>query len=63
MELPAQYVNLVIGLSIFIGIVECFAGYRIFKFVLGLVGFLMGASVAGSGLFIDLTSIRKHGLN
>src|SRR5262245_26403155 len=41
-ELPAAIV-LVIG-----GALSCFAGYRLFKVVLGLYGFLLGAMLASS---------------
>lgn len=35
-------------LSIFIGILSCFWGYRIFKIILGIIGFILGAYLAGS---------------
>jgi len=41
-ELPAAIV-LVLG-----GALACFAGYRLFRIVLGIYGFLIGASVASS---------------
>ncbi len=31
-----------------IGLIECFFGYRIFRFLLGVIGFIIGAFIAGS---------------
>jgi hypothetical protein len=41
-ELPAALL-LVVG-----GVVSCFAGYRLFKIVLGIYGFILGAMLASS---------------
>lgn len=38
-------------LSILIGIVSCFWGYRVFKVILGIIGFILGAYLAGSLAF------------
>jgi len=46
MYLPQNMLNVIIGLSILVGAVQCFFGYRIFKFILGLTGFLFGGSLA-----------------
>lgn len=42
MELQQDVLNVGIGLAMVVGALECFFGYRIFKFVLGLTGFLLG---------------------
>ena len=47
MNLPAEYLNLINGLSVIIGLIYCFLGYRIFKFILGLTGFLIGGALVG----------------
>ncbi|MEQ9618851.1 MAG: DUF4203 domain-containing protein [Deltaproteobacteria bacterium] len=31
-----------------VGLIECFFGYRIFRFLLGVIGFITGAVIAGS---------------
>ena len=31
-----------------VGAIQCFFGYRIFKFILGLIGFLVGGAIAGA---------------
>ena len=48
-----ELVYLMIFISIGIGFVICFAGYKMFKFVLGFVGFVVGASFVGvvGGIF------------
>jgi hypothetical protein len=46
MYLPQYMINIIIGLSIPVGAVQCFFGYRIFRFILGLTGFLFGGSLA-----------------
>src|SRR3954451_20284934 len=43
-ELPAA-VLLLLG-----GAVSCFAGYRLFKVVLGIYGFILGAGLASSAM-------------
>ncbi len=48
MELPPDMYNVIIGLSILVGAVQCFFGYRIFKIILGLTGFLLGAALGGA---------------
>ena len=47
MNLPQEVLNVIIGLSIFVGALQCFFGYRFFKFILGLTGFLLGGALAG----------------
>lgn len=48
MNLPQDLSNVIVGLSILIGAIQCFFGYRIFKFILGLTGFLVGGILAGT---------------
>ena len=48
MELPQDTLNVIIGLSILFGAVQCFFGYRIFKIILGLMGFLIGGVLAAA---------------
>ena len=46
MNLPHNVLNVIIGLGILVGAVQCFFGYRIFKIILGITGFLIGGSLA-----------------
>ncbi len=48
MDLPQDLLNVIIGIGILVGALQCFFGYRIFKFILGLTGFLLGGVLAGS---------------
>ena len=48
MDLPQDVLNVIIGLSILVGAVQCFLGYRIFKVILGLTGFLIGGALASA---------------
>jgi hypothetical protein len=48
MNLGHEQLNLVLGLGIIIGTIQCFFGYRLFKIVLGLTGFLFGAVLAAN---------------
>jgi hypothetical protein len=48
MNLPPNVINIIVGLGIVIGAIQCFFGYRIFKVVLCLVGFILGGSIAAS---------------
>jgi hypothetical protein len=48
MYLPQDVINVIIGLGIIIGAIQCFFGYRIFKVILGLVGFLLGGALAAT---------------
>lgn len=47
MDLPHEALNVIIGLSIVVGAVQCFLGYRIFKIILGISGFIIGGALAG----------------
>jgi len=49
-ELPAA-VLLVLG-----GALSCFAGYRLFKIVLGIYGFVLGAMIASSAMRVTNTT-------
>lgn len=42
-------INTMIFLGIVFGVIECFFGYRIFKIILGILGFAAGASLAMLG--------------
>ena len=46
--LPAAYQLPAAGILILGGVVACFFGYRLFKFVLGIFGFIIGALAASS---------------
>jgi hypothetical protein len=46
MQISPDAFNPIIGLGIFIGAIQCFFGYRIFKFILGLIGFILGGALA-----------------
>jgi hypothetical protein len=48
MDPSREVVNIVIGLTILVGAIQCFFGYRFFKFILGLIGFLAGGFWAGA---------------
>jgi hypothetical protein len=43
--------EVIIGLTMILGVVQCFFGYRIFKFVLGFTGFILGGLLAGAFAF------------
>lgn len=40
--------NLIIGFSIITGVIQCFFGYRLFKIILALTGFLVGGALGAS---------------
>ena len=46
--LPPAFVGIIAAISIIGGLVECFFGYRIFMVTLAIVGFLIGAVLAGA---------------
>ncbi len=46
--IPASYATTTAVIFAVGGLVTCFAGYRLFRFVLGLYGFLAGAMIASS---------------
>jgi len=48
MDLQQGVLNVILGLIILVGALQCFFGYRIFKFILGLTGFLIGGLLAGA---------------
>ncbi len=47
MDLVEIPMNVVAGVGIFVGVIECFFGFRIFKVIMGITGFLVGAIAAG----------------
>jgi hypothetical protein len=65
MDIPQDWLNWIIGLGIPVGCIQCFFGFRIFKIILGLMGFLIGALLAGAlgsmisqdGLVVLLTAL------
>lgn len=48
MDMNVEMFDYHIAAAAFIGFIECFFGYRIFRFLLGVIGFVIGAVVAGS---------------
>ena len=46
--IPAPYTQLTAAIFAVGGLLTCFAGYRLFRFVLGLYGFMAGAILASS---------------
>jgi len=51
MELGREALYLIALASIGLGVVYCFFGYRIFRIILGILGFIGGASVAAAVAF------------
>ena len=47
LDLPPHVVHAVYAVSIAVGLVVCFLGYRIFRVVLGFVGFMVGSGLVG----------------
>lgn len=43
------------GLAVVLGLLACFAGYRIFRVLIGILGFLAGASAAGGLIWTFVT--------
>ena len=48
-ELPADEAKVILVVLGALGALYCFLGYRLFKLILGLTGFLLAGSVAGTG--------------
>lgn len=48
MDLPVGVLKIFLGITIVVGALECFSGYRIFKTILGLIGFLIGAALGAA---------------
>ena len=46
--IPASYTTLTAAIFVVGGLMTCFGGYRLFRFVLGLYGFMAGAILASS---------------
>jgi hypothetical protein len=53
--LPASFQTPAALLLVVGGLLSCFAGYRIFRIVLGIYGFIFGALVASSAMGTDQT--------
>ena len=49
MHVPQTSQSLCVGLGIILGAIQCFSGYRLFKVVLGLTGFIVGGALAAAG--------------
>jgi hypothetical protein len=47
-SLPPSVVAILSILLVLVGVANCFLGYRIFKVVLGIFGFIVGATLAGT---------------
>ena len=48
MDLPQDVLNVIFAIAILVGAIQCFFGYRFFKFILGLTGFLLGGAIAAA---------------
>ncbi|MGM0745148.1 DUF4203 domain-containing protein [Rhodohalobacter sp.] len=48
MDLNQDILYVLVVLGILVGALQCFYGYRIFKFILGLFGFLLGGVLAAA---------------
>ncbi|MBN1674104.1 MAG: DUF4203 domain-containing protein [Kiritimatiellae bacterium] len=44
--MPTELLSVMVGIGIPVGLVQCFCGYRIFKIVLGILGFFLFGFVA-----------------
>jgi len=51
MEFSGEILSIIALASIIIGVVYCFFGYRIFKVVLAILGFILGISIFGAIAF------------
>ncbi len=47
-QLPAEQLPMLFAVAAGVGLLYCFAGYRLFKFILGLTGFLLAGAVAAA---------------
>ncbi len=56
--IPLEYYGYFISAGIAFGVVWCFFGYRIFRFLLGILGFILGALSAGA-LGFELSEGRE----
>lgn len=55
MMLPMSYERLAAILLVLGGALACFAGYRLFRFVLAMYGFILGALIASSTMGVSST--------
>src|ERR671910_794384 len=53
--LPATFQTPAAVILLFGGLLACFAGYRVFRIVLGIYGFILGALLASSAVGTDQT--------
>ncbi len=53
--LPATFQTPAAGILLLGGLLACFAGYRVFRIVLGIYGFILGALLASSAMSSDQT--------
>lgn len=54
MEILGEMMGTAVIIQIALGLLNCFFGYKIFKFILGVFGFFVGASLAAS--FVSVSS-------
>lgn len=47
-QLFEQYRDVMAAVGILFGLIQCFFGYRIFKLILGVLGFFLGLAIGGS---------------
>lgn len=47
-QIHGTLLDFYVAAAVFVGFVECFFGYRIFRFILGVAGFMVAAVFAGS---------------
>jgi len=65
MDLHQELRYVFIGLGILVGALQCFFGYRLFQFILGLIGFLLGSALTvaiGTTYSIDVIPVLLLGL-
>jgi hypothetical protein len=48
MDSPQGLINGLAGLAVVLGLVYCFAGYRIRRFILAVPGYIAGAAILGA---------------
>lgn len=47
MGTAVEFTGIIIIVAVIVGLIECFFGYRIFKFIIGFTGFVFGGVLAG----------------
>lgn len=48
MESPQAITHLLVGLLTLLGVAYCLTGYKIYRFILAVPGFLAGAALCGA---------------